>query len=89
MQYLIDKVIVPCLQFNISSNFKGLLEVMEKADDQKIVSIAHKLGMCRISAVMTVTYIINFITALSAEGQWHYLYCIQNLLGYYCTHVKV
>ena len=59
MQYLIDKIIVPCLQFNISTNFKGLLEVMEKADDENFVSIAHKLGMCRISSVVTITYIIN------------------------------
>ena len=44
MEYLLDKIIIPTLALKISPKFKSLLEVMEESDDEKLTSMAEKLG---------------------------------------------
>ena len=44
MEYLLDKIIIPTLTFNISTTFKSFLEVMEESGDEKLISMAEKLG---------------------------------------------
>ena len=45
MQYILDHTIIPSLAFNIGTRFKSLLEVMEESGDEKLTSMAEKLGM--------------------------------------------
>ena len=66
MEYLIDKIIIPTLTFNISTKFKSLLEVMEESGDDKLTSMAEKLGMYRY----VVTYISNYATIYRIVGNF-------------------
>ena len=45
MEYIIDKIIVPNLDMKIGTNYYKLLEVMEKSGNNKLSSMAQKLGM--------------------------------------------
>ena len=44
MLYFIDHVIMPSLQCNSNTMFKGFLEAMEESGDQVLISMAQKLG---------------------------------------------
>ena len=66
MEYLIDNIIIPTLTFNISIKFKSLLEVMEESGDEKLTSMAEKLGMYRY----VVTYISNYATIYRIAGNF-------------------
>ena len=44
IEYIIDKIIIPNLDMKISTNYYKLLEVMEKSGNDKLASMAHKLG---------------------------------------------
>ena len=45
MEYILDRIILPSLEMEISTYFNSLLDVMEKSDDEKFTSMAQKLGM--------------------------------------------
>ena len=45
MEYILDKIILPSLGMNISTHFVKFLEVMESSDNEKLTSMAQKLGM--------------------------------------------
>ena len=44
MEYLLDKIITPSLNVQVSIKFKGLLEVMEQSEDVVFIHLAQKLG---------------------------------------------
>ena len=44
MEYLLDKIITPSLNIQVSIKFKDLLEVMEQSDDVIFKHMAQKLG---------------------------------------------
>ena len=45
MEYILDKIILPSLEFDISTHYIKFLEVMESSDNEKLNSMAQKLGM--------------------------------------------
>ena len=57
MEYLLDKIIIPTLTFNISTKFKSLLEVMEESGDEKLTAMAVKLGTYIKETILTINYI--------------------------------
>ena len=44
MEYILDKIITPSLNVQVSIKFKGLLEVMEQSEDVVFKRLAQKLG---------------------------------------------
>ena len=44
MEYLLDKIIIPSLNVQVSIKFEGLLEVMEQSEDVVFKRLAQKLG---------------------------------------------
>ena len=45
MEHLIDKIIIPSLNINVTVKFKGFLEVMEESVDPVFTNMAEELGM--------------------------------------------
>ena len=45
MEYILDKIILPSLEMKISTHFVKFLEVMESSGNEKLTSMAQKLGM--------------------------------------------
>ena len=45
MEYLLDDIIMPSLDANVTVKFQGFLEVMMKSDDSALTNMAKKLGM--------------------------------------------
>ena len=43
MGFFLDKIIIPTLKFN-GNKLKSFLEVMEESGDEKLTSVAEKLG---------------------------------------------
>ena len=44
MEYLLDKIILPSLEMKINTNYYRFLEVMENSGNEKLTSMAQKLG---------------------------------------------
>ena len=45
MKYLLDHIIMPSLQANVTVKFKSFLEVMEESEDLLLTDMAEKLSM--------------------------------------------
>ena len=45
MEYLLDKIIIPSLNNNLTIKFKGFLKVLEDSDDPVLMTAARNLGM--------------------------------------------
>ena len=45
MEYLLDNIIMPSLDANVTVKFQEFLEVMAESDDLALTDMAKKLGM--------------------------------------------